>query len=87
MNVITSLTQAGQKLRQPLGSYISVPHQPDVWFVSNTLSSLFRKVETGGHDVYSINPTLCATRYGATYTYSHYDHGPYPDARRASVIN
>ena len=36
MKVITSLTQAGQKLRQPLGSYISV------WFVSNTLSSLFQ---------------------------------------------
>jgi len=56
--VITSLTQAGQKLRQPLGSYISVSHQPDVWFVSNTLSSLFLKVETGGHNVYSFNPTL-----------------------------
>ena len=31
--------------------------------------------------MYTINPTLRATRYGATYTYSHYEDGPCPDAR------
>ena len=85
--VITSMTQPGQKLCQPLGSYISVPHLPDVWFESNTLSSLYLKVETRGHNVFTINPTLRATRYGATYTYSHYDDGPCPNARRVNFIN
>jgi len=32
--------------------------------------------------MYTINPTLCATRYGAPNTYSHYEDGPCPDVRR-----
>jgi hypothetical protein len=48
-----SLTQAGHELRRPFGRYIGVPHRPDVWFVSKTLSSLFLNVDLGGHDVYT----------------------------------
>jgi hypothetical protein len=47
-----SLTQTGgHELRHPLGRYISIPHRPDVWFGSKTVSSLFLKVDTGGHDI------------------------------------
>jgi hypothetical protein len=66
------------KLWNPLGGYISIPHKPDVWFVSKTLSSLFLKVDTGGHDVYTMNQTPHATRYGTTYTYSHHTSPCWP---------
>jgi hypothetical protein len=71
-----SLTQTGHKLWNPSGRYISIPNKPDVWFVSKTLSSLFLKVDTGGHDVYTVNQTLHVMRYGTTYTYSDQDAGP-----------
>jgi hypothetical protein len=80
-----SLTQTGHKLWHPLGRYISVPHRPDVWFVSKTLSSLFVKVDTGGHDVYTVNQTPRVMSYGTTYTYSHHDAGPCSEARQATA--
>ena len=52
-----SLTQAGHRLMRPLGRYISVPHRPDVWVVSKTLSSLFLKVDLGGYDMYTFHHT------------------------------
>ncbi len=82
-----SLTQTGNKRWHPLGRYIGVPHNPDVWFVSKTSSSLFCKLDTGGHDVYTVNQTLRATRYVTTYTYSHHDAGPCSEVRRASITN
>jgi hypothetical protein len=82
-----SLTQTGHKLWRPLGGYIGVPHKPDVWFVSKSLSFLFLKVDTGGHDVYTVNQTPCAMRYGTTYTYSHHNAGPCSEVRRASITN
>jgi hypothetical protein len=71
-----SLTQSGHRLMHPLGRYISIPHRPDVWFVSKTLSSLFLKVVSGGHDMYTLNQTSRLMRYGTTYTYSHHGAGP-----------
>ncbi len=82
-----SLTQTGHKLWRPLGRYISIPHKPDVWFLRKNLSSLFLKVDMGDHDVYTVNKTPRAMRYGTTYTYSHHNVGPCPDVRWASVTN
>jgi hypothetical protein len=82
-----SLTQTRHKLWCPLGRYIGVPHRPDVWFVSKTLSSLFLKVDSGGHDVYTVNQTPRATKYGTTYTYSHHNDGPCLEARQATIAN
>jgi hypothetical protein len=62
-----SLTQAGHKLMHPWGRFIGVPHRPDAWFISKTLSSLFLKVDSGGHDVYTVTQTPRPTRYGKTY--------------------
>jgi hypothetical protein len=70
-----------------LGRYISAPHRSDVWFVSQILSSLFLKVNSGGHEVYTLNQTLRLTRYGTTYTYSHHNAGPCLEARQATVTN
>ncbi len=72
---------------RPLGRYIGAPHRPDVWFVSETLSSLFFKVDLGGHDVYTLNQIPCSTRYGTIYAYSHHDAGPCSEARRATITN
>ncbi len=81
LKMIYSLTQAGHRLMGHLGRYIGVPHRPDVWFVSKTLSFLFLKVDLGGHDVYTLNQTLRMTRYGTTYTYSHHNMSPCSEAR------
>jgi hypothetical protein len=82
-----SLTQAGHKLMHPLARYIDVPHRPGVWFISKTLSSLFLKVDSGSYDVYTVNQIPHLTRYGTTYTYSHYNAGPCSEARRATITN
>jgi hypothetical protein len=84
---MTPLTQAGYQLMHPLGRYIGAPHRPDVWFLSKTLSSLFFKVDLGGHDVYTLNQTLRMMRYCTTYTYSHHNVGPCLEARRATITN
>jgi hypothetical protein len=81
------LTQAGHQLMHPLGRYIGTPHRLDVWFVSKTLSSIFFKVDSGGHDVYTLNQTLHSTRYGTPYTYSHHNTGPCSEAPRATITN
>jgi hypothetical protein len=74
LKMIHSLTQAGHKLMRPLGRYIGACHRPDVWFVSKTLSSLFFKVDSGGHDMYTLNQTP-HLKYGMTYSYSHNNAG------------
>ena len=51
LKAIGSLTQAGKKLRRPLGKYTGRPHRPDDWFVSSDLVQLYHKVATGGHKV------------------------------------
>ncbi len=76
LKMIHSLTQAGHRLLHPLGRYIGSPHRPDVWFFNETSGSLFFKVDSGGHDVYTLNQTLRLTRYGTIYTYSHHNAGP-----------
>ncbi len=48
--MIHSLTQVGHRLLRPLGRYIGAPHRPDVWFLCETLGSLFLKVDLGGYD-------------------------------------
>lgn len=35
------LTETGS-LRQPLGGYMTSPHRPDVWFVDDDRSALYR---------------------------------------------
>ncbi len=80
-----SLTQAGHRLMRPLGKLISVPHRPDVWFVSKSLSSLFLTVDSGGHDMYTLNHTPRLMRYGKTYTYSHHNAGPCSEAWWAAI--
>jgi hypothetical protein len=76
LKMIHSLTQVGHRLLHSLGRYIGAPHRPIVWFLSETLGSLFLKLDLGGHDVYTLNQTPCSTRYGTTYTYSHHNTGP-----------
>jgi hypothetical protein len=51
------------------------------------LRNLFFKVDSGGHDVYTLNKMPCLTRYGTTYTYSHHNVGPYLEAQRAAITN
>jgi hypothetical protein len=87
LKMIHSLTQAGHRLLRPLGRYIGAPHRPDVWFLSKTLSSLLFKVDSGGHDVYTLNQTPHLMRYGTTYTYSHHNAGPCSEARCATITN
>jgi hypothetical protein len=55
--------------------------------MSKTLSTLFLKGDTGDHDVYTVNQTPRATRYGTTHTYSHHKVGPCLEVRRVSVTN
>jgi hypothetical protein len=76
LKMIHSLTQADHRLLHPLGRYIGAPHRPDEWFLCETLGSLFLKVDSGSHDVYTLNQTPHSSRYGTTYTYSHHDTGP-----------
>jgi hypothetical protein len=76
LKMIHSVTHAGHRLLCPLGRYIGTPHRPDEWFLSKTLGSLFLKVDSGGHDVCTLNQSPCLTRYGTTYTYSQHDAGP-----------
>jgi hypothetical protein len=45
LKMIHSFTQAGHRLLRPLGRYIGAPHRPDVWFLHETLGSLFLKVD------------------------------------------
>jgi hypothetical protein len=85
--MIHSLTQAGHRLLRPLGRYIGAPHRLDVWFLCETLGSLFLKVDLGGHGVYTLNQTACSTSYGTTYTYSHHDTGPCLESQRATITN
>ncbi len=87
LKMIHSLTQAGHRLLGPLGRYISAPHRPDVWFLCETLGSLCFKVDLGIHDVYTLNQTLCSTRYGTTYNYSHHDTGPCLESQRVTITN
>jgi hypothetical protein len=87
LKMIHSLTQAGHRLMGPLGRYIGTPHRPDVWFLSKTLSSLFFKVDSGGHDIYTLNQTPCLMRYGTTYTYSHHDTGLCSEAQCTTITN
>jgi hypothetical protein len=76
LKMIHSLKQTGHRLLCLLGRYIGSPHRPDVWFLIKTLGSLFFKVDSGSHDVYTLNQTPRLTRYGTTYTYSHHNAGP-----------
>jgi hypothetical protein len=87
LKMIHSLTQAGHQLMRPLGRYIGAPHRTDVWILSKTMSSLFFKVDLGGHDVYTLNQTPRLTRYGTTYTHSHHNAGPCLEARHATITN
>jgi hypothetical protein len=86
LKMIHSLTQAGHRLH-PLGRYTGAPHRPDVWFLCETLGSLFLKVDSGGHDLYTLNQTLHLTRYGTTYTYSYHNTGPCLESRCATITN
>jgi hypothetical protein len=83
LKMIHSITHAGHRRLHPLGRYIGAPHRPDVWFLSKMLGSLFFKVDSGGHDTY----TLILTRYGTTYTYSHHNAGPCLEAQHATITN
>jgi hypothetical protein len=87
LQMIHSLTQAGNRFLRPLDSYIGAPHRPDVWFLCEALGSLFLKVDLGGHDVYTLNQTPHSTRYGKTYTYSHHDTGPCLESRHETINN
>jgi hypothetical protein len=85
--MIHPLIQAGHRLLRPLGRYIGAPHRQDVWFLCETLGSLFLKVDLGGHNVYTLNQTPCSTRYDTTYTYSHHNTGPCSESRQATITN
>jgi hypothetical protein len=87
MKAIGSLTNAGKKLRRPLGKYTGRPHRPDDWFVSSDLLQLYHKVAKGGHELYNRGHTARATRFGAVYHYHHMDEMTCPEQRRASVSN
>jgi hypothetical protein len=76
LKMINSLTQAGHRLLHPLGRYVFTPYRPDVWFLSKKSVSLFFKIDSGIHDVFTLNQTPRSTRYGTTYTYSHHNKGP-----------
>jgi hypothetical protein len=87
LKMIHSLTQAWHRLMRSLGRYIGAPHMPDVWFVSETSSSLFFKVDSGIHNMYTLNQTQHSTRCGTTYTYSHHNAGPCLETRQATITN
>jgi hypothetical protein len=87
LKMIYSLTQAGHRLMCPLGRYIGAPHRPDLWFLSKTLSSLSFKLDSDGHDVYTLNQTPHLMRYGTTYTYSYHNAGPCLEAQCATITN
>jgi hypothetical protein len=80
LKMIHSLTQAGHRLLCPSGRYA-------VWFLGKTLGSLFFKVDSGNHDVYTLNQTPHLMRYGTTYTYSHNGAGPCLEAQRVTITN
>jgi hypothetical protein len=85
--MIHSLTQAGHRLLRPLGRYIGAPHRPVVWFLCETLGSLFLKIDLGILNVYTLNQTPCPTRYDTTYTYSHHNTSPCLESQRATITN
>ena len=49
---IGSLTISRHKLWHPLGAYISDPHLPDIWFMSESQFEVFRHMKTGGYEVF-----------------------------------
>lgn len=71
------LTETGI-LRRPLGSYMTSPHRPDVWFVEDDRSALYRYVDNSSY--------VQRTRQGTKFSSAEEIRGQCPRSIRASVV-
>jgi hypothetical protein len=65
---IGALVRNGNKLRRPLGDFISTPHKPDVWFMNDSRTQAFYRTQTGRYRQYNKVESAHTTRFGARYT-------------------
>ena len=71
------LTETGI-LRRPLGSYMTSPHRPDVWFVEDDRSALYRYVDNSSY--------VQRTRQGTKFSSAEEIRGQCPRSIRGSVV-
>jgi hypothetical protein len=55
-------------LRQPLGAYMTSPHRPDVWFVDDDRSALYRYIDNSCYERYTHPIDGRRTRHGTRYS-------------------
>jgi hypothetical protein len=67
MRAILALVRNGNKLRRPLGDFISTPHKPDMWFINESRTHAFYHTPTGCYQHYIIEDSVHTTRFGAWY--------------------
>jgi hypothetical protein len=56
------LCRSGTKLNTSLGNYTSTPHNPDLWFINSSMTSIFHKISTGEYEHYTICQAQRITR-------------------------
>ena len=80
------LSETGH-LPQPLGDYMTQPHRPDLWFVSEDRTVLYKKIDNSNYLRYSYDPHGRATRYGTRFSRPQHCQGQFPQLTRASVVS
>jgi hypothetical protein len=64
---IGALVRNKDKLRRPLGDFISKPHKQDVWFINDSRTHAFYRTPTGRYQQYIKEDSPYTTRFGARY--------------------
>jgi hypothetical protein len=84
---IRNLSSAGYKLPRKLGKYISSPHRPDKWFVSDDRDFLYYYYHTSNSSYvrYVRDFSRRSTRGGTKYIFPTTCQGQFPWHTRASV--
>jgi hypothetical protein len=74
-------------LRQPLGNYMTQPHRPDLWFVSDDRNELYKMIDNSNYLRYTPDPNCHATRHGTQFSSPQLCQGQCPQLTRASVVS
>jgi hypothetical protein len=82
---IRNLSSAALKLPHKLGKYISNPHRPDKWFVSDDGDILYQHIDNSQYVRYVRDVTRRRTRGGTRYIFPTTCRGQCPKHTRASV--
>jgi hypothetical protein len=82
---IRNLSSAGYKLPWKLGKYISSPHRPDKWFLSDGSDILYQHIDNSTYTRYVRDVTRRSTCGSTQYVFPVTCHGQCPKHTRASV--